>query len=134
MLWLRTLGWPLKVDETGITLRHHRRVGWSAITKIGVSRSYLDGHVSQIRVHYGRKVSRIPIRALRDGARVAEAILAQFRLHRRLNVVTIANAWAPRGGLVANSRNSSPRPSLRESPPRENRILRNAGERRVAAS
>jgi hypothetical protein len=103
LLWLRTLAWPLTVDEAGITLRGRRRVGWGEITKIGVSRSYLDGHISQIRIHYGRRVSRVPTRFLRDGRGVAELILTSFQLSRRLRP-TDALLEAPSASLNAHGK------------------------------
>jgi hypothetical protein len=77
-LWLISLGWPLSVDEEGLTLRDHRRVSWGSIRKIGVSRCYLDGHVSQIRIHHGTGVANIRIDRLQDGQDVARIILAMF--------------------------------------------------------
>ena len=77
-LWLHSLNWPLELDEAGLTLRNHRQVSWAAIRKIGVSRSYRDGHVCQIRIHYGDGVSKIPVHALQDGQTVVRAILTMF--------------------------------------------------------
>jgi hypothetical protein len=77
-LWLHSLNWPLELDEAGLTLRNHRQVSWAAIRKIGVSRSYRDGHVCQIRIHYCDGVSKIPVHALRDGQTVVRAILTMF--------------------------------------------------------
>jgi hypothetical protein len=82
-LWLRSLNWPLRVDATGVTLRHHYRVSWQAITKIGVSRSYLDGHVSQMRIHHDGGVCKIPVHDLQDGERVARTILTMFEQAHR---------------------------------------------------
>jgi hypothetical protein len=82
-LWLRSLSWPLRVDATGLTLRHHRRVNWQSITKIGVSRSYLDGHVAQLRIHHHGGVNRIPVHGLQDGEKVARTILTMFELAHR---------------------------------------------------
>jgi hypothetical protein len=78
VLWLRSLHWPVDIDPTGLTLRSHRRVAWSSIRRIGVSRSYLDGHISEMRIHHHGGVSKIPIGALEDGERVARIILAMF--------------------------------------------------------
>jgi hypothetical protein len=77
-LWLHSLKWPLELDESGLTLRNHRQVSWAAITKIGVSRSYRDGHVCQIRIHHGNGVSKIPVHALKDGQTIVRAILTMF--------------------------------------------------------
>jgi len=88
-LWLHSLNWPLELDEAGLTLRNHRQVSWAAIRKIGVSRSYRDGRVCQIRIHYGDGVSKIPVHALQDGQTVVRAILTMFanadraRAHRK---------------------------------------------------
>jgi hypothetical protein len=78
-MWLQSLHWPLDVDELGLTLRNHRRVKWGSITKIGVSRSYVDGHVSEIRIHDEAGVRRIPTNALQDGQRVVRTILTIFK-------------------------------------------------------
>jgi hypothetical protein len=77
-LWLHSLNWPLELDEAGLTFRNHRQVSWAAIKKIGVSRSYRDGHVCQIRIHYCDGVSRIPVYALKDGQTVVRTILTMF--------------------------------------------------------
>lgn len=77
-LWLHSLNWPLELDEAGLTFRNHRRVSWAAIRKIGVSRSYRDGHVCQIRIHFDDGVSKIPVHALQDGQTVVRAILTMF--------------------------------------------------------
>jgi hypothetical protein len=77
-LWLHSMNWPLEFDEAGLTLRNHRHVNWASIRKIGVSRSYRDGHVCQIRIHYGDGVSKIPVHALQDGQTVVRAILTMF--------------------------------------------------------
>ena len=78
VLWLRSLNLPLSIDEMGITLRHRRRVEWDSIRKIGLSRSYLDGRVSQIRIHHAGGICKIPVRALEDGQEVAKTIIAMF--------------------------------------------------------
>lgn len=77
-LWLHSLNWPLELDEVGLTLRNHRQASWAAIRKIGVSRSYRDGHVCQMRIHYGDSVSKIPVHALQDGQTVVRTILTMF--------------------------------------------------------
>ena len=77
-LWLHSMNWPLELDQAGLTLRNHRQVSWAAIRKIGVSRNYRDGHVSQIRIHYGDGISKIPVHALQDGQTVVRAILTMF--------------------------------------------------------
>jgi hypothetical protein len=77
-LWLRSMNWPLRIDVEGIVLRHHGRVDWHSVTKLGLSRSYIDGHCSQIRIHYGRGTSKIPVDALEDGQAVVSAIVTFF--------------------------------------------------------
>jgi hypothetical protein len=78
IIWLRRSKWPLEINETGLTLRNRRRISWRSIRKIGVSRSYLDGHISQIRIHYKGEISRVPIEAIQDGDKIARVILAMF--------------------------------------------------------
>ena len=82
-LWLRSLNRPLSVDADGLTLRYHRRLPWSSIKKIGISRSYLDGHVSEMRIHHRGGVSKIKVRELRDGEKVVGMVLTMFKLTRR---------------------------------------------------
>ena len=82
-LWLRSLSWPLRIDAAGVTLRHHRRVDWKSITKIGVSRSYVDGHVAQLRIHHDGVVNKIPLHDLLEGEKVARTILAMFEQAHR---------------------------------------------------
>ena len=95
-LWLRSMNWPMEFDDAGLTLRNHRQVSWSAIRKIGVSRSYRDGHVSQIRIHYGDGISKIPVHALKDGQRVVRTILTMFANAER----TRARHEAPKGAQL----------------------------------
>jgi hypothetical protein len=109
VLWLRSLHWPLSIDATGLTLRNHRRVDWDSISRIGVSRSYLDGHISEIRVHHDTGVSKIPVRALSDGDRVARTILTLFaqasRAQARDNRARDERAgegWLPRKAIDRN--------------------------------
>jgi hypothetical protein len=83
MLWLRSLSWPLRVDDAGMTLRHRGRVEWASIRKIGLSRSYLDGRVSKLRIHYARGTCTIPVRGLEDGQEVARIIIAMFEHAKR---------------------------------------------------
>jgi hypothetical protein len=82
-LWLSSLSWPLRIDASWLTLRHHGRLAWQSITKIGVSRSYLDGHVAQLRIHHDGGVNKIPIHELQDGAEVARTIITMFAQARR---------------------------------------------------
>jgi hypothetical protein len=81
-LWLRSLSWPLRIDTEGLTLRYHRRLPWKSISRIGVSRSYLDGHAHEICIHHRGGVSKIPLRGLRDGELVADSILTMFKRTR----------------------------------------------------
>src|SRR5215831_11115982 len=83
LLWLRSLSWPLSIDEAGIVFRHRRRVVWDSIRKIGLSRSYLDGRVSQVRIHHAGGVCKIPVHGLEDGQQVARTILAMFERAKR---------------------------------------------------
>jgi hypothetical protein len=83
VFWVRSLNWPLIVDETGLTLRSHRRVEWHSVRAIGLSRSYLDGHVSHLRIHHEQGTSVIPVCALRDGEAVARTIVAMFKRTNR---------------------------------------------------
>ena len=78
LLWMRSLRWPLQIDEGGLTLRCLSRVEWRSIRRIGVTRSYLDGHISQLRIHDGRGRFSIPVHDLRDGQNVARTILTQY--------------------------------------------------------
>ena len=78
VLWLHSMHWPLDIDPAGLTLRSRRRVAWRSIRRIGVSRSYLDGHISEMRIHHDGGVSKIPINSLENGDRVARIILAMF--------------------------------------------------------
>ena len=87
-LWLHSLNWPLELDEAGLTLRNHRHVNWASIRKIGVSRSYRDGHVCQIRIHYGDGVNKIPVHALQDGQTIVRAILTMFARADRSRALT----------------------------------------------
>jgi hypothetical protein len=86
VLWLRSLSWPLSIDEAGIMLRHRRRVEWASIRKIGLSRSYLDGRVAQVRIHHSGGICKIPMHGLEDGQLVARTILAMFEQVKRARV------------------------------------------------
>jgi hypothetical protein len=86
-LWIRSLVWPLDVDEAGLTLRSRRRVPWNSVKKIGVSRSYLDGHVSEIRIHHMTGACKIPARFLQNGQEVVRIILAIFERTNRRRVL-----------------------------------------------
>jgi hypothetical protein len=76
------LSWPLRIDADGLTLRYHRRLPWSSISRIGISRSYLDGHAREVRIHHRSGVNKIPLRGLRDGEMVADTILTMFKRTR----------------------------------------------------
>ena len=86
VLWLLSLNWPLSIDEAGLTFRHRRCVKWDAVRKIGLSRSYLDGRVSQIRIHHDRGMCKIPVQRLEDGQQVARTIVAMFEQVKRSRV------------------------------------------------
>jgi hypothetical protein len=73
----RDVAW-LHIDTDGITPRFHRKISWSLIKKIGVSRSYLDGHTSEIRIYHRGGVSTISLEGLRDGENLVSDLLAMF--------------------------------------------------------
>jgi len=77
-LWLISLEWPASIDELGLVLRDKRRVDWTSIRKIRVSRSYLDDHVSHIRIHYDGGVAGIRVDRLEHGQDVVRIVLAMF--------------------------------------------------------
>ena len=101
VLWLYSLGWPLSIDEGGLTLRHHRRVHWYSIRKIAVSRSYLDGHVSEIRIHHEGGTNKIPVDRLQDGQDVVRIILAMFEHVNRARASQRRLQASPVRGLCA---------------------------------
>jgi hypothetical protein len=105
-LWLRGMHWPVNIDLAGLTLRDRRQVGWRSIHRIGVSRSYVDGHISEMRIHHDGGVSKIPIDALEDGDRVARVILAMFARTDRARTRNRRLAKAP-----AESRQRNIQPS-----------------------
>jgi hypothetical protein len=78
VLWLRRSTWPLRIDQSGLVLRNHQRVAWGSVRKIGVSRRYLDGRLSHIRIHHSRGISHVPLDAIEDGENVARQILSIF--------------------------------------------------------
>jgi hypothetical protein len=77
-LWFRSRNWPLNIDEGGVRFRSHRHVAWNSIRKISVSRSYVDGHVSQMCIHHAGGISKVPVHGLDDGQRVVRTILGFF--------------------------------------------------------
>jgi hypothetical protein len=87
-LWERSLNCQLRLDEDGLTLRHNRKVPWNSICKIGVSRNYLDGHVSEVRIHHSGGINKISIRGLRDSETVVRDMLTIFERTRRSRAVT----------------------------------------------
>jgi len=78
-LWVRSLNWPSEVDAAGLTLRRRCKVPWTSVKTVGVYRDYIDGCICRMEIHHRRGTSRIPIGVLRDGERVADAILAMFK-------------------------------------------------------
>ena len=96
-LWWRSLNWPLRIDSDGVTLRRHRRLLWNSINRIGVSRSYGDGHVSEMRIHHHGTVSRIPVHGLRDGDEVAAAIITNVQTSAGAGNWTHEESYAGRG-------------------------------------
>jgi hypothetical protein len=119
-LWLRSMDWLLRVDTDGLTLRYHRRVPWSSIKRIGISRSYLDGHVREVRIHHRGGVSKVPLGQLRDGEEVAGLILSMFK--RTCEARTGGNMKIPeptRARFVARDRlGSEDAPVARHRPAR----------------
>lgn len=100
-LWIRSLNWPLSLNESGITLRRRCRVEWRSIRKIRVSRSYLDGHASQICIHHNRGVSNIPVKNLRHGQLVVRTILDMFEASREAPLVEYHSRARPTSRLAA---------------------------------
>jgi hypothetical protein len=100
-LWVRALNWPLIVDESGVMLRSHRRIGWHSIRKIGLSRSYLDGHVSQIRIHHEGGCSIVALDKLRDGELVVRVILRVFERANRQRSLNRRTALPVSGSRLA---------------------------------
>ena len=76
-LWRRGLNYPL-VDEAGLTLCRQCQIDWRTIRKIGVSRSYVDGHFSEIRIHHLCGISKIPVHGLQNGQALVRTILNKF--------------------------------------------------------
>jgi hypothetical protein len=83
VLWVRSLSCQVRLEEDGLTLRHYGKVPWNSITKIGISRNYLDGHLCEIRIHHRNGVSKISVRDLRDGEKIVRATLTMFGRTRR---------------------------------------------------
>lgn len=128
-LWLHSLNWPLDLDEAGLTFRNHRQVSWDAIRKIGVSRSYRDGHVCQIRIHHGDSVSKIPVHALQDGQTVVRAILTMFANADRARVVNRGpkDAEFPERNVIKMTREFATLPNSRAPvPPKTSQSTRGA--------
>ena len=84
VLWIRSMNWPREINSRGLVLGARRFRNWESITKVGVSRNYRDGHISEVRVHYQGGASRIPVGALEEGDKVARAILSVFVQKERL--------------------------------------------------
>jgi hypothetical protein len=76
-----------------------------------VSRSYVDGHISEMRIHHDGGVSKIPIDALEDGDRVARIILAMFARMDRARTRNRRLANAPAESRQRDIRVSNPRES-----------------------
>jgi len=100
-LWLMSLKWPLRIDEEGLTLRDRRRIGWHSIRKISISRNYLDGRVSRIRIYHESGLARIRTDRLQHGQDVARIVLAMFAHFNRIRD-TQRQARAPSGESDAN--------------------------------
>jgi hypothetical protein len=114
-LWFHSRNWPLNIDEGGVRFRSHRHVAWNSIRKICVSRSYLDGHVSQMRIHHTGGVSRVPVDGLDDGQRVVKTILSFF--------AQISGAPGPDEHLPSQPAPSLPDCDRRTVVPRRSRAL-----------
>jgi hypothetical protein len=97
-LWRRGLSYPL-VDEGGLTLRRECRIDWRTIKKIGVSRSYVDGHVSEIRIHHRSGISKIPVHGLQNGQALVRTILNKFEQVNRTRALAHQAPAAPAQGL-----------------------------------
>jgi hypothetical protein len=78
-LWFRSRNWPLAIDETGVRLRSHRYLNWASIIKLGVSRNYLDGSVSHIRMHHADGIIKVPVSGLEDGQAVLATMIFMFK-------------------------------------------------------
>jgi hypothetical protein len=117
-LWARSLNWPLSVDADGLILRYRRRVPWNSIKKISVWRSYHDGHVSRMDIHYRGGTSKIPLRGLQDSEKVARVILTSFEQSRCAHSTVIDSE------KVANSRRPLDREYLHHHQPLRPRPLR----------
>jgi hypothetical protein len=105
VLWLRSSSWPLRIDPAGLILRNHRRIDWRSIKRIGVSRSLRDDRVSQIRIHHDGGVSKIPMRRLQDGEKVATAIVAMFEQTSRGRVPERSTQARPAPADLPGERN-----------------------------
>jgi hypothetical protein len=128
-LWLHSLHWPLELDEAGLTLRNRRQVSWDAIRKIGVSRSYRDGHVCQIRIHHDDGVSKIPVHALQDGQTVVRAILTMFANVDRERALKVGPKGAefPERNVIKVTREFATLPNSRAPvPPKTSQSARGA--------
>ena len=90
-LWRRGLNYPL-VDEGGLTLCRQCRIDWRTIRKIGVSRSYVDGHVAELRIHHRSGVSNIPVLGLQNRQALVRTILNEFE---RVNRTRARECQAP---------------------------------------
>jgi hypothetical protein len=82
VLWLRSLKWPRRIDDCGITLRCRYRLDWGSIKRIGLSRSYVDGHCAEIRIHHAWGTSKVPVDDLQDGETVVQVMVEKFELAR----------------------------------------------------
>jgi hypothetical protein len=114
-LWFHCRNWPLNIDEGGVRLRSHRHVAWNSIRKISVSRSYLDGHVSHVRIHHTGGISRVPVDGLDDGQQVVRTILGFF--------AKISGAPSPDEHLEGQPVQSLPECDRRTLVPRRGRAL-----------
>jgi hypothetical protein len=78
--WRRDLDCQVRIDADTLTLGDNCKVPWKSISRIGVLRSCLDGHASEVRIHHHGGVSKILVRTLRNGDKVVTDILTMFEL------------------------------------------------------
>jgi|HubBroStandDraft_6_1064221.scaffolds.fasta_scaffold959493_2 hypothetical protein len=81
--WLGNYGRRLRIDAVGVTLHRYSRIEWRSVRRVGVSRSYIDGHACQVSLHHEGGVSRIDVQSLPDGERIVQIILAMFKQAHR---------------------------------------------------
>ena len=84
-------------------------MSWRSIDKIGLSRSYLDGHVSELRIHHTSGISKIPVQRLHEGEKVVRVVLAMFaRTNQAQTLKRRAEANAARGLQTGSTPRATP--------------------------